>query len=178
MALIIIKLPHNDTLRENPTRKLTFQEVADFDDIVEKNYEWKSRFAGDISDSSQRSNSLYSENSERLFQKASSMAHTDSKNSNPSNLQDKSDIKNVNTFKRSSSLDLRKLFTFPIWKRSQDEKYESYSANPVVQDGNYYYVRKKKPETLTFDRDESESRFKDNSETRKSDGQGELYFIR
>lgn len=79
MTLIAIKIPYTFTLRVRSTRKYNFEEVADFDDIVEDNYEWKSRLAGGIPESTQYPTTMYFRNSESLQEKCSSGKNSNSK---------------------------------------------------------------------------------------------------
>lgn len=76
----------------------------------------------------------------------------------------------------------RKLFTFPIWKRSQElspyEKYESYFTKPAFQEGKLFYVRKKKPEQFTsISRGSENNSNKDDLETHKTKSQGKIFLI-
>lgn len=80
MTIISINLPYIFTLRARSTKKYNFEEVADFDDIVEDNYEWKSRLG--FSGSTQNPSSVYFRNSDTLQEKASSNSDSKSENYN------------------------------------------------------------------------------------------------
>lgn len=77
MTVLAIKIPHIFSLRARSTKKYNFEEVADFDDIVEDNYEWKSRFAG-FSGSTQSPSSVYFRNSDSIQEKTSSSSDSKS----------------------------------------------------------------------------------------------------
>lgn len=156
LILIATKVFQSCSISSPSTRKYFFDSVADFDDIVENNYEGNSGNGG-IASESVESTSFY-------HKTLSPIDHIARKSKNSYEISDINNIKKMNMFKRASNSAFRRPFALPTWKRSQDinklpyEMSKVYLTKDHTPEKSLYFVKAKLPSTERAESSQTEGK--------------------